>query len=162
MQRFLTCLVLSLIVLAFPMNSLRAEGGESTRREEVIDVVNQLFIQTDAKNWKAVQNLFTDKVQFDMTSLAGGKPSQLSGAQIAEAWKNGLASVQAIHHQVGNFVVSFQGPVAKVFANGIATHYKPQEAKKVTWFVGTYDLSLVRVGKTWKIDGFKFNSKYVD
>ena len=132
------------------------------KQQAVIDAVNQLFIQTDAKAWDKVEGLFTDKVAFDVTSLVGGKPQILTGKEIVAGWKSGLEPVKSVHHQVGNFVVTFDAKGASVFANGLATHFRAGEAKKVTWFVGTYNLHLVQSKAGWKLDAFKLNLKYMD
>jgi len=153
----------SLSFVMFCSLAASAQTAAPSRTQDVIDVDNRLFIQTDAKNWSAVEQVFAPSVAFDMTSLAGGKPQTLTPQQISKAWSEGLANVQAVHHQVGNYVVTFDRSGAKVFCNGMATHYKPKEARKVTWFVGTYDLHLIQdANKNWVIDAFKFNVKYVD
>jgi hypothetical protein len=38
-------------------------------KDQVLDVVNQLFISTDKKDWPAVIRCFADKVFFDMKSV---------------------------------------------------------------------------------------------
>ena len=51
---------------------------------------------------------------------------------------------------------------APVRCYGTATHYRPEREKRLTYFVGSYDVHLVRVGRSWKIDQFKFDAKYVE
>lgn len=132
-------------------------------RQQIIDVVNQLFIQTDNRNWEGVENCFAEKVLFDMTSLAGGEPTTLTPQQITAAWDEGLKDLQAIHHQVGNFVVSIDSDGADVFCYGIASHFKPNGSGQNTrTFVGSYDFHLTKKDDEWKIDAFKFNLKYLD
>jgi hypothetical protein len=60
-----------------------------------------------------------------MISMAGGKPVMMSPQQITDAWEQGLKSLQAIHHQVGNFKVTVQSEQADAFCYGIASHYLP-------------------------------------
>ncbi|NRA66202.1 MAG: nuclear transport factor 2 family protein [Pseudobacteriovorax sp.] len=152
--------LLTTLILFLSTTNLRADQRQ-VERQMIIDTVNQLFIKTDQKDWKAVSALFSDKVKFDMTSLAGGKPQTLSGKVIANQWKAGLSKVDSIHHQVGNYVVTMKKDKASVFANGIATHFTKNSDKPLTWFVGTYDLDLQKKEGTWRIVGFKFNSKFV-
>lgn len=130
-------------------------------REAVVETVTRLFVDTDLRNWQAVAMLFTDAVHFDMTSLAGGEPSVLSGKQIAAGWRDGLAQVECVHHQAGNFLVDLEGDEATVFCYARAIHHTPGAEKPVTTFVGSYDLHLVRQGARWRIDAFRYDSKAV-
>lgn len=145
--------------------------GDSTRmndmtelfeRSAVTDTVTRLFVETDRKNWSGVAAVLSDAVRFDMTSLAGGSPVTISGQQIADAWRDGLKDIAHVHHQVGNFLVTLRGDRAFVTCHGIATHYRPEQEKHVTTFVGTYDVELARSAGAWKIIGFKFDKKYVE
>jgi hypothetical protein len=131
-------------------------------RLDVIEVVDRLFINTDRKDWPGVRGLFADAVDFDMTSLAGGAPARLSPAEIAAGWEKGLADIEAVHHQSGNYLVELQGDQAKVFCYAVATHWRPTAAKRITTFVGSYDLHLRRTSAGWRIDAFRYNKKYVD
>lgn len=140
---------------------MEAEIRDLVERQHVVDVVTRLFNSTDEKNWEEVKEVFADEVFFDLTSLAGGEPSTMTPQQIADAWDEGLKDVSAIHHQTGNHVVTLDGDRAEVFCYGIATHYRPDEEKPITTFVGSYDLHLTERGGEWKIDLFRFNSKYV-
>jgi hypothetical protein len=131
-------------------------------RLAVQDAINELFLATDAKVWDRVKATFADEVHFDMTSLAGGEPAKMTPDAIADAWAEGLGPVEAVHHQTGNFVIQVLGDTAKASCYGTATHFKPDEEKRLTYFVGSYDFHLVRTRDGWKIDGFRFNSKYVE
>lgn len=73
-------------------------------RAAVIETVNRLFIATDEKDWKALKNIFTDEVDFDMTSLAGGKPGRLKAGEIIGTWQEGLKGLP-VHHLAGNHLV---------------------------------------------------------
>lgn len=136
--------------------------NEIVAKDEVVTKVNELFIFTDNKEWEKVQKLFDEKVIFDMTSLMGGQPSELTPKQITDGWDAGLKKIQKIHHQAGNFLVSISGKTADVFCYATATHYLQNDSKRNTRiFVGSYDIHLVKK-ESWVIDKFKFNVKYVD
>jgi hypothetical protein len=130
-------------------------------RLAVQDGINELFLATDLKDWERVKATFADEVVFDMTSLAGGEPSTMTPQAIADAWAEGLGPVEAVHHQTGNYVVQVNGDMASASCYGTATHYRPNEEKSLTYFVGSYDFHLVRAATGWKIDRFRFNKKYV-
>ena len=136
--------------------------NELVDRVAVQDAINELFLATDLKAWSRVKAIFADTVHFDMTSLAGGEPATVTPDVIAGAWAEGLAPVTAVHHQTGNFVIHVDGDTATASCYGTATHYKPDEAKRLTYFVGSYDFHLTRTGAGWKIDRFRFNKKYVE
>ncbi len=45
-----------------------------TKREEIIELVNKLFIYTDSRSWsKLMKEVFKEKVYFDMESMGGPK-----------------------------------------------------------------------------------------
>jgi hypothetical protein len=129
-----------------------------TDRDAVIDTINRLFIATDNRDWETVRALFAPSVLFDMTSLAGGAPAPLTPSEITEGWQTGLAGIDHIHHQSGNFLVDISGNEATAFCYGVAYHHRD---KSVRIFVGSYDVHLVR-GDRWRIDRFKFNVKFVE
>jgi hypothetical protein len=131
-------------------------------RLAVQDAVNELFLATDSKAWDRVKAVFTEEVSFDMTSLAGGQPAVMTADAIADAWAQGLGPVQAVHHQVGNYVIDVRSNGADVYCYAMATHYNPGSEKTITWFVGSYDIHLIRTEGRWRIDAFKFNKKYVE
>jgi hypothetical protein len=132
-------------------------------KEAVIGVINQLFINTDNRDWAKVKDCFAAEVLFDMTSLAGGEPSALTPQQIVDAWDTGLQALKAIHHQAGNYVVTINGSEADAFCYGIASHYLPNKTNQNTrTFVGSYDFHLVKRESAWRIDKFRFNLKYID
>lgn len=131
-------------------------------RTAVIDVVTALFTATDRKDWARVEACLTDPVTLDMTSLAGGEPAKLTPAQVAGGWREGLASIDHVHHQVGNFEVRVAGNQADVSCYGIAYHHRAiSSPDNLRTFVGSYDVHLRRVGASWRIELFKFNAKFV-
>ena len=132
-------------------------------KQAIVEVVTDLFIATDRRNWPAVIECFTPQVMFDMSSL-GGPPAALTAAKdIAAGWEKGLASLAALHHQAGNFRVWLRGDEADAFCYGIALHYRPNPSGRNTrTFVGTYDFALRRDGARWRISRFRFDAKYVD
>ena len=132
-----------------------------SEREEVVEAVTTLFVATDNRDWDAVRSCFTDAVLFN-TGLTNWEPVTIAKERIAEAWENGLRDLQAIHHQVGNFLVNWETDGVSVFCYGIAYHYLPERSNRNTKiFVGNYTLHLVKQAGTWKIDTFTFNEKFV-
>jgi len=132
-------------------------------RTRIIEVVTRLFVGTDNRDWEQVKACFAPKVLFDMSSLGAGDPKEQSPDDIVALWDAGLKALQAIHHQVGNFLVEVNGHKADAFCYGIASHFLPNNTSNNTrTFVGSYDFSLVRDGEDWHICKFKFNLKFID
>jgi hypothetical protein len=132
-------------------------------KDRIGEVVNTLFVATDARDWERVRGCFTEKVAFDMTSLVGGSPSVLSPAEIAAGWESGLAPIESVHHQTGNLSVRRDGGEASASCYGIAYHYRrTQSGRSTRVFVGSYDFHLQRREDGWKIDLFRFKVKFVE
>jgi len=165
MKRLISALILIVIAGCGPMNHHEFHGRmtQLIGQNDVIAAANRLFICTDDRDWPCVRNVFAPEVLFDMTSLAGGQPGKKTPQQITDMWEQGLKSVQAIHHQAGNYQVAIRGNEADLFCYGIAYHYLPNPTNQNTRvFVGSYDLHLVKGDAGWKIDRFKFNLKFID
>lgn len=132
-------------------------------KDKIIETINTLFICTDNRDWEVVENCFADKIHFDMTSVGAEKVEVLEPKQITKMWEEGLGSLDAIHHQAGNYKVEIRDNKAITFCYGIASHFKKNNSEKNTrTFVGSYNFHLSKIDKDWKIDSFKFNLKYVD
>jgi hypothetical protein len=132
-----------------------------TERDRVIEAVTTLFIETDKRDWAAVQSCFAPEVFFDMSSPGGGPPGMTTPDRIVEGWMNGLKNLQVIHHQAGNFLVHIEGGAATVFCYGITWHYLPNPSKQNTrTSVGTYEFHLVKRGGDWRIDAMAYHEKF--
>jgi hypothetical protein len=132
-------------------------------RGKILDALYLLFLETDNKNWREVKSCFVPKVVFDMTSMTGGEPEELSPDEIVSRWDQGLKNIRHVHHQIGNFRVKTDNDHAQVMCNGIAMHEAEDPAGNNTrTFVGTYDIGMIRVFDSWKVEKLKFNLKFID
>ena len=139
-------------------------------KDKIITVCTLLFNHTHAplhaRRRRSADTIFdalAPEVLFDMTSMAGGEPVAMTPQAITDAWEQGLKPLQAIHHQVGNFIVNIITNEAEVFCYGTASHYLPNPSNDNTRiFVGSYDFHLQKSADDWLIDKFKFNLKYID
>lgn len=130
---------------------------------EIIEFVNRLFIAVDERNWQEVSDIFNDNVLLDYTSMAGGEPVNLTAVQIIDSWKNVLPGFDRTHHQLGNFRISDEPDIIRVFCYGTATHYLKNDSGDNVWtVVGTYDLELQYINARLKVTAMKFNLKYTD
>lgn len=132
-------------------------------KQEIVEVITELFLATDERDWSRVVACFTPQVRFDMSSLTGAKPSTMAATDIVAGWERGLAPLAAVHHQAGNFRVRLRGDEADAFCYAIASHHRPNPTGRNTRvFVGSYDVGLRWVDGRWRIDQFRFNLKYVE
>lgn len=132
-------------------------------KDQIATCIHDLFIATDQRDWPRVRGCFTERVRFDMTSLAGGTPQELTPTQITDAWQAGLKPLQHIHHQTGNLQIAVDHDTATAICYGIALHHRPTTSgQNVRRFVGSYDFTLRRAGPRWLITSFRFNVKFVD
>jgi hypothetical protein len=133
-----------------------------TQRELIVETVNKLFIYTDNQEWDALKNeVFTETLHFDMTSLGGEINPQKAAAEICSDWQAGFAEMDAVNHLAGNYLVTLNDAEARVFAYATATHYKIAATRGQTReFVGTYELGLTKTENGWRINRFKYTLKY--
>jgi hypothetical protein len=138
--------------------------SELVEEHRIIDCIVRLFVATDNRDWPGVRACLADTVRFDMTSLAGGEPADVPAEQIVAGWTTGLAPIEAIHHQAGNFRVTVRGDEADAFCYGIALHFRRTASGRNTrTFVGSYDFRLVNGSDdAWRITAFKFTLKFLD
>lgn len=132
-------------------------------RQQVIETIDELFMATDRKDWAGVRAVLAPRVRFDMSSAGGGPAAECTGEEIAAGWEQGLAPIQAVHHQAGNYRIRVDGDRAEAFCYGIAYHYLPKQSGRSTRvFVGSYDFELERDSGRWRITSFRYDLKFID
>jgi hypothetical protein len=132
-------------------------------RRRIEDVVTRLFVFTDRLDWtNLIEKCLADDVLFDMSSLTGETPTRLPAKEVADKWEAGLRPLKAVHHQMGNLLVTISDSRAVATCYATATHYLPSEGEESTkTFFGGYELGLVRTIRGWRIDSFHYASKFV-
>ena len=136
---------------------------EFTKREELVELVNKLFLYTDSRAWdKLLKEVFAEQVVFDMSSMGAGNPEKISAKVICDRCRDGFEGLDAIHHQAGNYIVTLkEDGVAEVICYAIASHYKKSARNGQTRnFVGSYTIITVLTDVGWRINGFKYSLKY--
>jgi hypothetical protein len=134
-----------------------------SKREQIVEVVNKLFVYTDYQEWDKLQyDVFTTELYFDMSSL-GGEAKTTTAKEVCDMWRAGFEGLDAVNHLAGNYLVRISGDTADVFAYATATHYKNAATSgKTREFVGSYNLHLIQTEGGWRIDIFKYNLKYAN
>lgn len=140
-----------------------ALSRDLVERDRIAALLGRLFRATDARDWPDVRECFAGSVEFDMTSLAGGQPARLTPTEITAGWEAGLLPLDAIHHQTGLPEIDRSGDEATVTCPGTAWHYRrTRSGRNTRFFAGRYELHLVRSDGEWRIDAFRYESKFVD
>lgn len=136
----------------------------SNSKTELTELANKLFMYTDSRDWqKLFDEVFTEYVDFDMSSAGGGEPQNIKAGEICRMWKQGFHDIDAVHHQAGHYLITVNEPAAEIYAYAVATHYKKSAAKGHSrTFVGSYNLQARLTDQGWRIDAFKYNLKFVD
>ena len=134
-----------------------------TEREQVVEVINRLFYYTDYQLWAELkEEVFAEEVLMDMTSLGAEKATEMTAQQICDEWKKGFEGLDAIHHEAGNYIIDMEQSAAHVKAYAIATHYKKGTKQgNIREFTGSYDFTLNKTERGWRLSAFKFNLKYM-
>ena len=132
-----------------------------TEREQLIEIINKLFIYTDHRNWDQLeQEVFSERVHLDMSSM-GGEARELTSREICQNWAEGFKDIDVINHLGGNYLVTITGAVATVFAYATATHYKKAAKRGSTRdFVGSYQFELSKGSRGWRIDKMTYTLRY--
>lgn len=136
-----------------------------TKREEVVELINKLFVYTDSQQWdNLVKEVFKEKVLFDMTSLGSGPAKEMTAVAICDLWRKGFVGIDHVHHQSGNFIVDFneESVEADVFCYAIASHYRQSATKgKTREFTGSYRFHAAFTDLGWRLDSFQYNLKFI-
>lgn len=136
--------------------------SQFTIREQIIEVVNKLFVYTDNQEWTKLQEeVFATHVELDMASMGAKRSELVSSREVCYRSEKVFEGLDAIHHQAGNYLVKIDGDKAEVHAYSIASHFRESAKKgKTREFVGSYDIHLSKNHGDWRIDKLKYNLKY--
>ncbi len=139
------------------------ELGRLIERQELEDLVTRLFVLTDNLDWRRMlDEILGKEVYFDMHSLTGEEPRELPANAITDEWEKGLRPMKAVHHQMGNLIVTVSGERAMAMCYATATHYLPTQGKEGTrTFAGSYEIGLAKTPRGWRVDSFRYLSKFV-
>jgi len=132
-------------------------------REKITETVTRIANHADAQEWELLRTCFTDEIDVDYTSLAGGQPSVVKVDDLITSWRDTLAGFDATQHQVTNFVVTLAGDEAQVNAYIRTDHFLSGAAGGDHWLVlGTYDYRLVRLDGGWRVRATKLTLKHLE
>jgi len=126
--------------------------AETVDRTNVVQTVDAVFTQFDAKDWDGVGALFADRVQIDFSSL-GDARTTVTREELIDGWRAAFTGNKTSLHQTGNHQVRINGDTAEVFLHGYAYNALTRTYGDDVWETwGTYRFSLRRVARTrWEI-----------
>lgn len=142
-----------------PVKGTRESQSDAVAIRQLVD---ELFITTDLKDWTRARALFTDEpIEVDMSSLVGGGPVRMTPDQLIDGFRAGLHPGKVSHHLATNYRIEVDGDHASVWCHGYAWNRVPAfpEGSDLweTW--GNYRLTCRQVGQEWRLDGFRYYSK---
>ena len=126
-------------------------------RDAVRSVVDEIDNAVDAKDWPLCRSLFTDDVDADFTSLAGGEPGRIPADALVGAWRTNLHAAKKSYHMRTNHRITVDGDRAEVFSKGYALNILDRPTGSALWEVwGDYAHTLERSPGGWKCSGMTF------
>ena len=134
---------------------------ETEDRLAILELIGRLALLLDARDWDALEGLFTNPVYSDRTSLWGGEPETQSPAEFVGGWRYALANLDAVHHLITGHVISLDGDQATCAANMQGTHVFANASGGPMWTVGgRHDYQLKRTADGWRISGLTFTIQW--
>ncbi len=124
--------------------------------------VIEFFAAFDRRDWVRVQQALGETVDFEMVST-GRTAGEVDAEGLVAGWRARLASLDAVHHQIGSLRTAVYDDEARVACHGVVHHYRSGAPGGATRrFVGTYDLGLRNSSRGWQIHTLRFAVKFVE
>jgi SnoaL-like domain len=130
-------------------------------RLAILELTARLALLLDARDWSALEQLFTDPARWDRTSLFGGEPETASPAEIVGVLRYALGGLDATHHLITCQVIDLHGDQATGSANMVGTHILANSTGDPVWTVGgRHDYEFKRTADGWRIAGVTFTVQW--
>jgi SnoaL-like domain len=127
---------------------------ETEDRLAILELIGNLALRLDARDWNALEEVFADTVYYDRTSLFGGEPMTLARADLVEGYRQSLGNLNALHHLITCQVINLDGDKATCAANMQGTHVLANSSGGPIWTVGgRHDYQLQRTADGWRSPG---------
>lgn len=121
---------------------------------EIRRVVDEIDNACDAKDWAKCRSLFTDEIDVDFTSLAGGEPARMKSEDLIGAWRTNLFAEKKTFHQRGNHRIEIDGDQSEVYSKAYAFNLLETGAVTGLWEIwGEYTHTLERTERGWRVSG---------
>jgi 3-phenylpropionate/cinnamic acid dioxygenase small subunit len=134
---------------------------ETEDRLAILELIGNLALLLDARDWDALEGLFADSVHYDRTSLFHGEPETLTPAELVAGYRQALGNLDALHHLITCQVINLDGDQATCAANMQGTHMFANTTGDPMWTVGgRHDYQLTRTADGWRIAGLTFTIQW--
>ena len=134
---------------------------ETEDRLAILELIGNLALLLDARDWDALEGIWADEVYYDRTSLFGGEPITVTPAELVEGYRQALGNLDSLHHMIANHVIKLDGDRATCAANMQGTHVFANTSGDDMWTVGgRHDYQLTRTADGWKIAGLTFTIQW--
>jgi ketosteroid isomerase-like protein len=128
--------------------STHADPSDTPDEAAVETVVRSVGLLADRRDFDALAALYAARVELDYTSLAGGTPMVLSGAEIMDQWAATLPGFDQTRHAISGVEVEIDGDAARATAHVVADHWLGGDHWRVE---GDYRYRLIRQAEGWRI-----------
>jgi hypothetical protein len=134
---------------------------ETEDRLAILELIGNLALLLDARDWNTLEGLFADSVYYDRTSLFHGEPEILTPAELVGGYRQALGNLDALHHLITCQVINLNGDRATCAANMQGTHVFANATGGPMWTVGgRHDYQLTRTPAGWRIAGLTFTIQW--
>ncbi len=131
-----------------------------TDKEQIRDVVNNVAMLQDLKQWEKLESYFVKKPFVDNKSLSGELPALVPKKRLIDSWRKEIGSYfYSTRHFIRRLAVRMlNSRRAKVTTSVEHVHYVADRGERYAWTVrGTIDYILVKTANgTWKISQMIF------
>lgn len=143
------------------MGTIASDPAKTEDRLAILELIGNLALLLDARDWDALEGVFADHVYYDRTSLFGGEPETLSPAELVAGYRAALGNLDALHHLITGHVITIDGDQATCAANMQGTHVLANAFGGPIWTVGgRHDYRLERTPDGWRIAGLTFTVQW--
>jgi SnoaL-like domain len=128
----------------------------------VQDIVIRYGRFIDDRDWAGLASIVADTIDLDFTSLWGGAPEKVSGADLVARWRAMSEGLDTTQHLITGILPTIEGDTVTAVANLVAVHRRDGAPGDPLWTVGgTYRFSLRRADRSWVIDGLSLRVAWV-
>ncbi|HET6711653.1 nuclear transport factor 2 family protein [Amycolatopsis sp.] len=126
-------------------------------REEIADLLGDLFAGFESRDWDRMADLVAEKVHLDHTSLGAPAPEDLTGEAIVARWGRGLHERKKNFHLLSRPRIRVSGSRAEVTVNCYACNVLDADLGGGVWECwGRHDISWQHTENGWKATAFVF------
>ncbi len=159
MLNLASILTSSVFILSSTMigNPKALNDNQLRDRSSITDVVNSVGTLADLGRYSQLEQLFTEEVTVDYTSLFPGEVQNIPREQLMTQWQSVLPGFDATQHMITNHQITINGNEAKAIAYVRATH----KLDNRMWVVGGYYVDeLAKIDGVWKLKSIQYNALY--